>query len=308
MERYAQHEEIGAGGSGARVYRATRRSDECEVALKRFPGMSSTPAVRYAAETAAPVLQSLLHRNVLPLFEWFFDGTDICLVTPLAVPGSAPFTDAAPRLAAAAVAHVASEVSAGLEYLHSKGVLHRDIKPQNLFLVGGGVPLTRESDRTAAAPATAGSMTVEAAADSTSAITAGTVLLGDFGTATVLESTRHGHTGVGTKPYMALEVLRDEDEPYDASADVWSLGATLLALSTGHQVAFVRGDRRALKRGTWTLDDAIAGLPEAGKAAWRGLGTSAGGHKRMPASRPGSAANSCSAGRIPRGCRCPRGR
>jgi len=279
MEKYAQQEEIGEGGSGARVYRATRRSDGCEVALKRFRGVASTPSIKHAAETEAAMLQSLQHRNVLPLFEWFFDGMDICLVTPLAVPGSAPFTDAAPRLAAAAVAHVASEVSAGLEYLHSKSILHRDIKPQNLFLVGGGASLTRESVRTAAAAAAgagagsgAGSMPVEPVADPTCPITAGTVLLGDFGTAKVLESTRHGYSAVGTKPYMAPEVLRDEDEPYDASADIWSLGATLLALSTGHQVAFALDDRKALKRGKWTLDGAIAGLPEAGKAAWEGLG------------------------------------
>jgi len=273
MEKYTQHEEIGAGGSGARVYRATRRSDAREVALKRFLGAASTPAFRKAAETEAAVLGSLQHRNVLPLLEWFFDGDDVCLVTPLATPGSAPFVDKAPRLCADALAHVASEVAAGLEYLHGKGILHRDIKPPNLFLVAGGASLARHADRTSAAAAGA---RAGAAAMPTelpeSRVTAGTVLLGDFGTAKVLESTFHGYDFAGTKPYMAPEVLRDEGEAYGASADIWSLGATLLALGTAHQAGLALEDRSKIKRGGWTLESAIAGLPDSGKAAWEGLG------------------------------------
>jgi len=77
---------------------------------------------------------------------------------------------------------------------------------------------------------------------------------------------------------------------------VWSLGATLLAPSTGYQVAFAADDRRALKRGTRTLDGAIAGLPEAGKLVWEGLGEPLreviGACLRLdPAARPPAAAH-----------------
>jgi hypothetical protein len=99
MEQYyVQHEEIGDGGSLARVYRATRRTDGYEVALTRLRGVATTPAARHAAETEAAVLLSLQHRNVLPLLEWFIDGTDMCFILPLTVPSSAPFNGTAARL------------------------------------------------------------------------------------------------------------------------------------------------------------------------------------------------------------------
>jgi NIMA (never in mitosis gene a)-related kinase len=84
----------------------------------------------------------------------------------------------------------------GLEYLHSKKILHRDIKSMNVFL-----------------------------ADKDS------VRIGDLGVAKVLTSTAaYAHTMVGTPYYLSPELC--EERPYNAKSDVWALGCVLYELCT----------------------------------------------------------------------------
>jgi serine/threonine protein kinase len=244
MEKYEQHEELGAGSAG-RVYRATRK-DGVDVALKRFLGVASSPAVKAAVELEANLLMTLRHPNVLSLCDWFFDRMDICIVTGLASPGAAPFAADCLPLPPAAVEHVGYELASALAYVHGLGILHRDVKPANLLLH---------------VPAGAGAE-----------VQSGRILLSDFGTAKVLATTQNGYSVVGTRPYMAPEILRDEDEPHAAAADMWSYGATLLQLGTGHLLAGVPSARTALKKGTWSLDAMVQGLEEPSAAAWEGLG------------------------------------
>ena len=83
-----------------------------------------------------------------------------------------------------------------LEYVHSRKVLHRDIKTQNVFLTG-----------------------------------ANTIKLGDFGISKVLESTTSvAMTVVGTPYYMSPEIC--QSKPYNYTSDVWSLGCILYELCT----------------------------------------------------------------------------
>ncbi|CUI15357.1 protein kinase, putative, partial [Bodo saltans] len=90
------------------------------------------------------------------------------------------------------------EALQGLAYLHSRGIVHRDVKPGNMLLASDG-----------------------------------SVKLTDFGTSRTLEhseETVQTGTVVGTVPYLAPECVRGT---YSAASDVWALGCTALHMITG---------------------------------------------------------------------------
>ncbi|KAF4743783.1 hypothetical protein FOZ63_005987, partial [Perkinsus olseni] len=92
-----------------------------------------------------------------------------------------------------------SQCAQALEYIHSRKILHRDLKTSNVFLTqqdGNEFP---------------------------------TVKLGDFGISRVLEGTMEAClTVVGTPYYMSPELCRNE--PYSFKSDVWALGCVLYEL------------------------------------------------------------------------------
>jgi NIMA (never in mitosis gene a)-related kinase len=95
----------------------------------------------------------------------------------------------------------------GLKYVHEQKVIHRDIKPNNLFLVKG--PCPRHSGSTL------------------------NIKIGDFGIAKSLESTNaFAQTCIGTPYYLAPEIC--EDKPYSWGSDIWAMGCVLFEVCALH--------------------------------------------------------------------------
>ncbi|HEX5711729.1 MAG TPA: serine/threonine-protein kinase, partial [Solirubrobacterales bacterium] len=101
-------------------------------------------------------------------------------------------------------AEVGIQACAGLDYAHRRGIIHRDVKPGNLMIVGG--------------PVGGGEMTVK---------------LTDFGIARAIEQTRITQVGsvVGTAAYLAPEQVRGEEAT--PATDVYALGVVLYQFLTG---------------------------------------------------------------------------
>eukprot|EP01065_Artemidia_motanka_P033363 TRINITY_DN40358_c0_g1_i1.p1 TRINITY_DN40358_c0_g1~~TRINITY_DN40358_c0_g1_i1.p1 ORF type:complete len:442 (+),score=107.47 TRINITY_DN40358_c0_g1_i1:174-1328(+) len=155
-------------------------------------GMS--PSERAMAMREAALLRQLNHPNVVRYHDSFHTAGRLHLVTDYC-PGGDLASFLAERkgvlLRETTVLDWSTQVCLGLCYLHSRLVLHRDVKPANIFLSSSGV-----------------------------------AKLGDFGVSSVLSNTlQQAFTFCGTPHYMSPELC--EGSPYDARSDVWSLGVTM---------------------------------------------------------------------------------
>ncbi len=195
-------ERIGQGGT-ATVYRAYQPSVSRDVALKIIPlGVEAENYTNFQQRFTqeAELIAGLEHIHILPVYDYGVTAREAYLAMRLLPGGSLRdlLVNGEPLELNRAV-DLFGQISKGLAYAHSKGVIHRDIKPGNIMLDD-----------------------------------AGNALLTDFGLAKIIgdsaEITRTG-TIIGTPLYMAPEQLRGE--PLDARADIYSLGVIFYQMLTG---------------------------------------------------------------------------
>jgi len=144
LGRYRLLEKAGVGGM-SEVFRAEDETLKRIVAVKVILGpvaADSTFRERFLRE--ARLVAGLEHPNVLPVFDYgtaTIDGEEVSyLVMPLVAGGSLKGRVAGPVPPALAITWL-SAIAAALDHAHSKGILHRDVKPGNVLLDAQGRPL-----------------------------------------------------------------------------------------------------------------------------------------------------------------------
>jgi serine/threonine-protein kinase len=141
-DQYAVEEEVGRGGM-ATVYRAEDRKHGRKVAIKVLaPQLVETlGAERFLREIG--IAARLSHPHIVPLLDSGESDGMLYYVSQF-VPGGSlrDRLDREGKLPLADALRIAQEIGAGLDYAHRSGVVHRDVKPENILFADGHAVLT----------------------------------------------------------------------------------------------------------------------------------------------------------------------
>lgn len=190
---------LGEGGMAA-VYKAYQPGMDRYVALKILPRhFASDPQFVARFEQEAKVLAQLQHPHILPVFDYGQVDGYTYIVMPFLQSGDLTDLLKGQPLSLAQTGRIISQIGDALDYAHSRGLVHRDVKPSNVLL----------DER-------------------------GNCLLTDFGIAKIVEgSSKLTATGgiIGTPAYMSPE--QGLAQKLDGRSDIYSLGIVLYELATG---------------------------------------------------------------------------
>ncbi|XP_066389094.1 probable serine/threonine-protein kinase WNK3 isoform X2 [Miscanthus floridulus] len=211
--RYGRYNEILGKGSSKTVYRAFDEHRGMEVAWNQVQlhDFLRGPGELERLYGEIHLLKSLRHRAVMRLHASWVDAANadataprprraaVNFVTELFTSGTLrQYRRRHPRASAAAVRRWCRQILEGLGYLHARGIIHRDLKCDNIFVNGSQ----------------------------------GQVKIGDLGLAAVVRRRGRGDPArcvVGTPEFMAPEVYAED---YDERADVYSFGMCVLEMVT----------------------------------------------------------------------------
>ena len=236
-KRYAIGGIVAEGGMGV-ILDARQSAMQRTVAMKvMLDGSAEASVLRFIEE--AQVTGQLEHPNIIPVHELgvdeqdqlyytmkFVRGVTLKKVLELLAAGDAGTVEKYPL---SALLTIFQKVSDAIAFAHSKGVIHRDIKPDNIMLGDFGEVLVLDwglakvmAKRPAPAPASDVARSAIRSARVTGAPKAGQVAIFP----TMPESI------VGTPQYMAPEQARGEAEILDQRADIYALGGLLYYVLT----------------------------------------------------------------------------
>ena len=232
--RYQILERVGRGGMGV-LYRGFDPILDREVAIKVMLADFSedTEQMRPRFYREAKAVAKLQHRNIVTIFEFAEENQQPHIVMEFlrGLPLSARM-EQNPPLTLDDKLDVVAQLCSGLGYAHTQGIVHRDVKPANVFILEDG-----------------------------------TVKLLDFGIAKLATSTltRQGDV-LGSAPYMSPEQIAGTQD-LDGRSDVWSTGVLLFELLTGKKPfdgdALTTVVMGILKNEPPPVDQLVPGMPKA---------------------------------------------
>ncbi len=197
--RYHVLERIATGGMGE-VFRARDLVLDREVAIKVLHrNLAADPGFVERFRREARAAASLNHPNIVAVYDWgAVDGLYFMVMEHVRGRSLREVLDAAGRLEPRQAADVLLQVLAALDHAHRMGIVHRDVKPENILVTPEG-----------------------------------TAKVADFGLARAYADARSTQTAAvaGTVQYLAPEQLRGE--PADPRTDLYSVGIVGFELLTG---------------------------------------------------------------------------
>ena len=190
---------LGTGSYGV-VYKVKKKNENIVYVLKQIPLENLTSKQLYEVKQEAKILSSINSIYVVKYYDSFEENNRLNIVMEYCDGGDlAEFINNNKKtnrlLKEDLVWKLFIKITIGLAQIHNLKILHRDIKPLNIFL-------TKNLD----------------------------VKIGDLGVAKILTHTKHAKTFIGTPYYLSPEIC--QDIPYTDKSDVWALGCILYELCT----------------------------------------------------------------------------
>ena len=200
MGPYILLEQLGKGGM-AQVYNAFDPRVDRNVAIKVILLKHSSPEFRKWFEEEAHTLAGLAHTNIVRVYDYGIHENQPYLVMEYA-PGGNLQELMQKKMPWQTAAAILAPIAQALEYVHSQGIVHRDVKPSNILLHEDFSPV-----------------------------------LADFGILKILRSEDEKNDPVinewlGTSEYMAPEASENK---FDFRADIYSLGVVFYEMVTGRK-------------------------------------------------------------------------
>lgn len=185
-------------GSFGKVFKVRRKSkryldDSFICVMKIIPVSQLDQNSQADSLNEVKILSSLDNIYIVKYFESFVEENNLYIIMEYCEKGdvSKLIRSRTQLFKESKIWEIFLQICLGLEYLHSKKILHRDIKTLNIFLYDNK-----------------------------------NIRIGDLGIARVLSSTTtFAHTVIGTPYYLSPELC--EEKPYNVKSDVWALGCVL---------------------------------------------------------------------------------